>query len=306
MGTLDALAALGNAMGRRFHPGVELGKLRPDPNQPRKHFDEEAIAGLAENMKGQGVLEPLLIRPGEEGTFWVIAGERRFRAAEKAGLLSIPCLEVDREPSPVERALMSLSENLMREDLTLGETANAVLELVDTHRMQKVAVARAFGKKGGWVTKQLAIARAEGPLKEAVEEGLIRSAETGYSFGELPPERQRRLLQKARADGTVISRAQVDAAIEAEKRMDAGGAAPKPAGAAVEGKAPSRRKGPGEEGEGPAGAADEDTGVPEEDLVHFVLSRAQAERLFARLGGGGLPKPASVVRELMRLVDAEE
>jgi ParB family transcriptional regulator, chromosome partitioning protein len=107
---------------------VELGNLNDDPDQPRKHFDSAALQDLTDSIKARGVLQPILFRVGHDGRLFIVAGERRCRAAVEAKLKTIPAMCVDGNHQEI-----ALIENVMREDLTAIELAEALGRMKDEH-----------------------------------------------------------------------------------------------------------------------------------------------------------------------------
>jgi ParB family transcriptional regulator, chromosome partitioning protein len=99
-----------------------MSLLAPDPEQPRKFFDEQALAELQASIASHGVLQPVLVREGGEGMFIIVSGERRYQAAKNAGLETIPAILTDGEPAEI-----SIIENLLRENLTAIEEAEAIV-----------------------------------------------------------------------------------------------------------------------------------------------------------------------------------
>jgi len=136
-------------------PAFEKGKLydlpiidiKPDPDQPRKYLDPQALEELAASIKQLGVLQPVLFRPGEQGAVILVAGERRFAAAKMAGLLSLPGMFVEGSPSEI-----ALVENLQRQDLTVIEEAEALGRLVDNMKYTHEQAAGVIGKSRQAVT----------------------------------------------------------------------------------------------------------------------------------------------------------
>ena len=112
---------------------VRLSEIEPNLSQPRKQFDEEALSELADSIAAHGVLQPLLIRPTSGGTYQIVAGERRWRAARLAGLTEVPALI--REINDEEMDQLALIENLQREDLNAVETAQGYRRLMDKYGM---------------------------------------------------------------------------------------------------------------------------------------------------------------------------
>lgn len=121
---------------------VEL--IRPNPSQPRTSFDEAALAGLADSIANSGVIQPLLVRPLHDGAYELIAGERRWRAAQKAGLDRVPAIV--RDPERAERLQVALIENMVREDLNPVDEARACAALVDDLGLSKEELAKRIGR----------------------------------------------------------------------------------------------------------------------------------------------------------------
>lgn len=134
-------------------PGVETaGELRelpvelikPNPNQPRTKFDPDALAGLASSIEASGIVQPLLVRPLHDGSYELVAGERRWRAAQQAGLAKVPAVVRDQEEA--ERLQAALIENMVREDLNPVEEARACAALVEDLGLSKEELARRVGR----------------------------------------------------------------------------------------------------------------------------------------------------------------
>src|SRR4029077_2364128 len=150
---------------------VPLRDVRPNPDQPRKHFDQEKLDELAASIKTHGLLQPIVVRRVAEG-FELLAGERRFRAAQTAGIDRLPALvrEVD---DPLEIALI---ENLQREDLGPLEEASALATLIERHGYSHREVAQLLGKSRPYVSNTLALNRLPETVKaELHREGPIVS-----------------------------------------------------------------------------------------------------------------------------------
>ena len=107
---------------------IAMGEIDPNPDQPRRVFQEEAIAQLAQSIRDQGVLQPILVVPGDHGRYRIVAGERRWRAARMAGLETVPC--VVRDLDVVQQMEIALIENLQREDLNPIEVAQGIRGLM--------------------------------------------------------------------------------------------------------------------------------------------------------------------------------
>ena len=125
---------------------IEIGRIRANPLQPRKNFDEGAIAELTASIIERGVLQPILVRPVDDG-FEIIAGERRWRAAQKAQLHQIPAIVRDFDESVT--AEIALIENIQREDLNAIEEAEGYRQLISRYGHGQDAVAKLVGKSLG-------------------------------------------------------------------------------------------------------------------------------------------------------------
>lgn len=149
---------------------VEVGQLKPGKYQPRTQMDQESLADLAASIKSQGIMQPILVRElGDK--FEIIAGERRWRASQLAGLQEVPVLVRE---IPDEAALaMALIENIQREDLNPLEEANGIKRLIDEFGMTHQAAAEAVGRSRTAVTNLLRLLNLAKPVQELVMQGRI-------------------------------------------------------------------------------------------------------------------------------------
>jgi ParB family chromosome partitioning protein len=145
---------------------VPLGAVTPNPDQPRKRFDEVALAELSASIRRYGLLQPIVVRR-TGATFQLIAGERRFRAAQMAGLDRLPALIRDVD-DPLELALI---ENLQREDLSALEEAEALAQLIERHGYSHREVAELLGKSRPYVSNTLALTRLPTQVKDDLKRG---------------------------------------------------------------------------------------------------------------------------------------
>lgn len=146
---------------------ANIEELHPNPNQPRRHFDEEALQELAASIGEHGLLEPILVRSRARGGFEIIAGERRWRASQKAGLHEVPIFVRDLSDEVAFEA--ALVENLQREDLNPLETAQAFQRLVDDFGHTQDAIAKRVGKDRSSVSNALRLLK----LPEVVQQHLV-------------------------------------------------------------------------------------------------------------------------------------
>ncbi|MGE5553857.1 MAG: ParB/RepB/Spo0J family partition protein [Betaproteobacteria bacterium] len=174
-----ARQALGRGLGALIpQAGTEQGEVRrlavtdivPGPVQPRHGFDEEHLAELAESIRQHGVVQPLLVRPRGD-RFELIAGERRWRAAQLAGLSEVPAMV--RELEDGDALKIALVENLQREDLNPLEEAEAYNRLVQEFHMTQEEVAAAVGKSRPAVANTLRLLQLAPPIQQAISRGEL-------------------------------------------------------------------------------------------------------------------------------------
>ncbi|HNY73987.1 MAG TPA: ParB/RepB/Spo0J family partition protein, partial [Syntrophales bacterium] len=141
---------------------LPIGNIQPDPNQPRKYFDEEGLAELTQSIRDKGVLQPVLVRVEEGGAVFLIAGERRLKAAEAAGLTEVPALFIH-DDRPQEIALI---ENSLRQNLTAIEEAEAAGRLVTELNYTQEQVGKVLGKKLSTVSEILSLNRLPAAIRD--------------------------------------------------------------------------------------------------------------------------------------------
>jgi ParB family chromosome partitioning protein len=154
--------ALVSPRGKTVGHMVNIDRLVPNPHQPRKQF--EGLDELVRSIMEQGVLAPIIVRAMEDGHFQVVAGERRFRACQEAGLSQIPCIEMEVDDRGVLE--LSLVENIQRRDLSAFEEADAIAELSEKHGYTHEVIARKLGKSRSTVTEMLTIASIPEAIRE--------------------------------------------------------------------------------------------------------------------------------------------
>ncbi len=169
---LDALLAGGNeAADASVLQSIAIDRLRPGKYQPRTRMDETALAELADSIREQGVMQPILVRPVEGGRFEIVAGERRWRAAQRAGLKDVPAL-VRNVPDNHALAL-ALIENIQREDLNPLEEAHGIARLIDEFGLTHEAAAKAVGKSRSAVTNLLRLTQLAKPAQDYLMRGAL-------------------------------------------------------------------------------------------------------------------------------------
>ncbi|MBQ8057400.1 MAG: ParB/RepB/Spo0J family partition protein [Ruminococcus sp.] len=152
---------------------LRIADIEPNRDQPRKEFDEQALAELSQSIMQHGVLQPILVRPLPLGGYQIVAGERRFRASRMAGLTEIPA--VIRELSDNETMELALIENLQREDLSPIEEAKGYKALIDTYSMSQEQVAQTVGKSRPAVANTMRLLLLPDDVIELLENNDISS-----------------------------------------------------------------------------------------------------------------------------------
>ena len=176
---------------------IPLAKIGADPDQPREEFEEDALARLAESIRTKGLLQPISVRWVEgRGSYVIIAGERRWRAATMAGLTSLSCVVVDRPIPPGELLALQCVENLLREDLRPIEQAKAFRTLMDINGWSGNQLAKELGISQPAVVAALKLLSLPEPVQDLVESGnlpassasAIATSNTPTTRPRLPPE----------------------------------------------------------------------------------------------------------------------
>ncbi len=201
--------ALGRGLDALFpkesHEGevvqLDLSLMDPNPNQPRKAFDEAALDELAQSIKTLGLLQPILAYP-ENGRYRIIAGERRFRAAMKAGLTQVPVLV--RTLPEHEIVLAALMENLQRENLNAMEAAQAVRQLMDEASLTQEEAAQKLGKSRSALANLLRLLQLSPQVQQMVRDNLLTEGHARVLAGIPQKTRQVELANKAVAQGLSV------------------------------------------------------------------------------------------------------
>lgn len=173
---------------------ILLANIIPNVDQPRKNFDEAALAELVDSIKRHGVITPLIVTPTPDGQYMIIAGERRYRAAKLAGLISVPvCV---REYTDEQIAEISIIENIQREDLNPMEFAFAVKELIDNFGYTQEEVATRLGKARPTIANLLRLIDLSAPVRELVKNGRLSAGHARCLVVISDPKKQLELAEK--------------------------------------------------------------------------------------------------------------
>ncbi len=168
---LDALLGSGEEPSRDALLTLPVARIRPGRYQPRTKMDQQALAELAASIRSHGLMQPLLVRPVDRDRYELVAGERRWRAAQMAGLDEVPALV--REVPDDAALAMSLIENIQRENLNPMEEAAGVQRLVDEFKMTHEQAADAVGRSRSATTNLLRLLRLAKPVQEMLMEGAL-------------------------------------------------------------------------------------------------------------------------------------
>ncbi len=180
---------------------IDIDVIEPSPYQPRTRFREEALDELARSIKSSGIIQPLVVRP-VGNRFQLIAGERRWRAAQRAGLGKVTAII---RQVPDELALeMTLVENIQREDLNPIEAARAFERLMDEFELTQDVVAERTGKDRTTVANAVRLLKLEAPIQEWIEEGKLSAGHGRALLAVLDPQLRMRYAQRAARGGLTV------------------------------------------------------------------------------------------------------
>jgi ParB family chromosome partitioning protein len=194
---------------------LPIAHIRPNPKQPRQRYTETTLAELAQSIKQRGVLQPILVSPNADGSYEIIAGERRWRAAQRAGLTSIPA--VIRAGTENERFQMALIENIQREDLNPLEQARGFQRLATEFNMTQDLIASAVGKDRSVIANTLRLLALPETMQTALSEGKL-SASHARSLAAVEDSTAQQTLFKRIIDEELTVRA-VEQAVREHKQV---------------------------------------------------------------------------------------
>ncbi len=194
---------------------VRLTEIEPNRDQPRQDFDEQALSELADSIAAHGLIQPIVVRPTAEGTYKIIAGERRWRACRMAGLDTVPVVikEVD------DKALteLALIENLQREDLNDIELALGFKALMESYGLTQEQVAQSMGKSRSAVTNTLRLLSLKDSELDAVRHGIISAGHARAILACEDEEIRAEMLDKAKNGASVRELEKMAAAVKKSK-----------------------------------------------------------------------------------------
>jgi len=200
---------------------LPVGSIAPNPDQPRSNFDKGALDALAGSIASAGLLQPLIVRPLDDGRYELVAGERRWRAAQQAGLDRVPA--VVRSSPEDERLQAALIENMVREDLNPVDEARACAALVDDLGISKEELARRVGRSRASISNLIRLLDLPDDVQRLLERGDLSEGH-GRALLQEPDQRKRgSLAKRAAKDGWSVR------ALEARTRPGADGSKRRPA-----------------------------------------------------------------------------
>jgi ParB family chromosome partitioning protein len=196
---------------------IDVAAIRPNPHQPRRVFAEEAIAELADSIRGRGVLQPILVRETGAGAYELVAGERRWRAAQKAQLHRIPAIVRAFDEAAV--AEVALIENIQRENLNALEEADAYAQLISTYGHSQDDLSRLVGKSRSHVANLLRLRDLPEPVRQALLRGDLNMGHARAIAAASDPEQ---LARQIIAGGLSVRQAEALARREKPGAADSG------------------------------------------------------------------------------------
>ncbi len=179
--------------------GIE--KIFPNQSQPRKKFEKADLEGLCQSIKNHGVLQPILVQ-AKGGSYEIIAGERRWRAATQAGLHKIPAIV--KTPKPKEAPLWALLENLQRKDLNPLEEARAYKTLLQEQKLSQEELAKTLGLSRSSLTNSLRLLQLDQKVQEFLEQGQISFSQAKEILSFKDPKKQRELARQCIKGGLTV------------------------------------------------------------------------------------------------------
>jgi ParB family chromosome partitioning protein len=177
---------------------IPQGDILPNPNQPRKRFDYDELEGLAQSIRANGILQPLIVRALENGKYELVAGERRLRAARLTGLTKVPCVVSD--ISETDSAIFAVLENLQRQDLDYFEEAEALAILVSDYHMGQDELCKKLGKAQSTISNKLRLLKLSDEMRYQISRAGL-SERHARALLSLNDE-----VQRARALSIIIDR----------------------------------------------------------------------------------------------------
>ena len=223
-----------------FLAEVEVASIRPNPNQPRVHFDEQSLLELSSSIAEMGVLQPVLVRRLDSGAYELIAGERRWRAAQRAGLATVPAIVRTADNlNSIEQALV---ENLHRQDLTPLEEAAAYQQLIEDFQLTHEQLSSRVGKSRSAITNTVRLLGLPPAVQHLLADGQLSAGHARALLGTPDRELQERLARQAvdhgwsvRAIEQAVRDGGLEPQVDIQTEPDAGVSPPPRPGTSIDG-----------------------------------------------------------------------
>lgn len=201
---LDSLFSVGDVRtdGSSAISEIELSRISPNPDQPRRLFDEEALDELATSIRELGVVQPLTLRLSDDGDYQIIAGERRWRAAKMAGLTTVPAYV--RTVSDSEMTEMALIENIQREDLNAIEVALGFKKLIDSYHLTQERLSERLGKKRATIANHLRLLRLPAEIQLGLRDRKLDMGHARAILSIEDPKMQIKVYQRILKEGLSV------------------------------------------------------------------------------------------------------
>ncbi|NCB00932.1 MAG: ParB/RepB/Spo0J family partition protein [Spirochaetia bacterium] len=197
---------------------LEINRVHPNPNQPRKQFDQETLEELAESIRVQGIIQPLIVEKISDDEYAIITGERRYRAALIVGLEKIPV--IIKKFSDLQRLEISLIENIQRENLNPIEEARAYVYLLEQSHIRQEELANRVGKKRSTITNSIRLLQLPREMQDSLLASEFSAGHARALLSVINPSDQEYLYQKIIAEGMTVRKAESYASdLNAGKRM---------------------------------------------------------------------------------------
>lgn len=180
---------------------IDINDIKPNASQPRKVFDEAKLEELAESIEQHGLIQPLVLRAAGRG-YEIVAGERRWRAARMIGLKEVPCIV--KELTDEENMLLSIIENMQREDLNPIEEAEGLKQMIDTYGLTQEQVSRGVGKSRPYITNSLRLLKLPPKIRYMTADGSLSVGHARALAGLKDEKSQIALAERAAAEGLSV------------------------------------------------------------------------------------------------------
>lgn len=186
---------------------IPIGVIRPNPGQPRKQFHEKALAELTNSLKRHGMIQPIVVRPGD-GYYEIVAGERRYQAAKQAGFERVPVLVIEANETRVME--LALIENIQRADLSAIEEAMAYAEMLQEFQVTQVELATRVGKSRSHITNSLRLLQLPTEVQQAVMEERLSMGHARALLSLKSPRKIEQMAERVIRENWTVRRLEQD------------------------------------------------------------------------------------------------